>query len=159
MSSQQNKRFSVRVTLAIVATLAALFAIAAPVAAEDAPSERALACLAEAVYYEARGEPVQGRAAVAYVVLNRAKSGEFPETPCAVVAEGCQFSYRCDGRPESLAVRADRDAAFTTAKAVLTGVVSDPTHGALFFHASRIRPGWFESRTRVGKIGNHVFYR
>ena len=128
-------------------------------AAEDAPSDRALACLAEAVYYEARGEPTQGRAAVAYVVLNRAESGKFPETPCAVVAEGCQFSYRCDGRPEALAVRADRDAAFATAKAVLTGAVADPTNGALFFHASRIRPGWFETRARVGKIGNHVFYR
>ena len=54
---------------------------------------------------------------------------------------------------------ADRDAAFVTAKAVLTGAVADPTNGALFFHASRIRPGWFETRARVGKIGNHVFYR
>jgi spore germination cell wall hydrolase CwlJ-like protein len=159
MFSQQNKRFSVRVTLAIAAALAALFAIVAPVAAEDAPSERALACLAEAVYYEARGEPSQGRAAVAYVVMNRAESGKFPETPCAVVAESCQFSYRCDGRPETLAVRADRDAAYATARAVLTGVVADPTNGALFFHASRIQPGWFESRIRVGEIGNHVFYR
>jgi len=110
------------------------------------------------VYYEARGEPTQGRAAVAYVVLNRAESGKFPETPCAVVAEGCQFSYRCDGRPETLAVRADRDAAFATAKAVLTGAVTDPTRGALFFHASRIHPGSLENRTRV-EIGNHVFYR
>ena len=148
-----------RHAFALAAVLAALFATAVSAAAEEALSDRDLACLAEAVYYEARGEPVQGRAAVAYVVLNRANSGEFPQTPCAVVADGCQFSYRCDGRPESLAVRADRDAAFTTAKAVLTGVVADPTHGALFFHASRIRPGWFESRTRVGKIGNHVFYR
>ena len=148
-----------RPALALAAVVAAIFAVAAPAAAEDAPSDRSLACLAEAVYYEARGEPTQGRAAVAYVVLNRAESGEFPRTPCAVVAEGCQFSYRCDGRPEALAVRADRDAAFATAKAVLTGAVADPTKGALFFHASRIRPGWFESRTRVGEIGNHVFYR
>jgi N-acetylmuramoyl-L-alanine amidase len=159
MLSQQAKGSAMRLALALAAILVAFFAAAAPAAAEDAPSDRSLACLAEAVYYEARGEPTQGRAAVAYVVLNRAKSGEFPETPCAVVAEGCQFSYRCDGRPESLAVRADRDAAFTTANAVLTGAVADPTNGALFFHASRIRPGWFESRTRVGEIGNHVFYR
>ena len=148
-----------RPALALAAVLAAFFAAAAPAAAEDAPSDRSLACVAEAVYYEARGEPTQGRAAVAYVVLNRAESGKFPETPCAVVAEGCQFSYRCDGRPEALAVRTDRDAAFATAKAVLTGAVADPTNGALFFHASRIRPGWFETRARVGKIGNHVFYR
>jgi spore germination cell wall hydrolase CwlJ-like protein len=159
MFDQQTKGPSTRPALALAAVLAALLAVAAPAAAEDIPSKRDLACLAEAVYYEARGEPVQGRAAVAYVVLNRAESGEFPESPCAVVAEGCQFSYRCDGRPESLAVRADRDAAFATAKAVLTGAVADPTNGALFFHASRIRPGWFETRTRVGEIGNHVFYR
>jgi N-acetylmuramoyl-L-alanine amidase len=150
----------VRPILAVAAVLAAVFATAASAAAaEDAPSERTVSCLAEAVYFEARGEPTQGRAAVAYVVLNRAESGKFPKTPCAVVAEGCQFSYRCDGRPETLADRADRDAAFATAKAVLTGAVADPTHGALFFHASRIRPGWFEKRTRVGEIGNHVFYR
>jgi spore germination cell wall hydrolase CwlJ-like protein len=159
MFSQQTKGSATRPILALAAVLAACFATAAPAAAEDAPSDRSLACLAEAVYYEARGEPTQGRAAVAYVVLNRAESGKFPETPCAVVAEGCQFSYRCDGRPEALAVRADRDAAFATAKAVLTGAVADPTNGALFFHASRIRPGWFETRARVGKIGNHVFYR
>jgi spore germination cell wall hydrolase CwlJ-like protein len=148
-----------RLALALAAILAALFAVAASAAAEDSPSERELACLAEAVYYEARGEPTQGRAAVAFVVLNRAESGEFPKTPCAVVAEGCQFSYRCDGRPEALAVRADRDAAFATAKAVLTGAVADPTNGALFFLASRISPGWFETRARAGEIGNHVFYR
>lgn len=159
MFDQQTKGLFTGAALTLAAVLAALLAVAAPAAAEDTPSKRDLACLAEAVYYEARGEPVQGRAAVAYVVLNRAESGEFPETPCAVVAEGCQFSYRCDGRPESLAVRADRDAAFATAKAVLTGAVADPTNGALFFHASRIRPGWFETRTRVGEIGNHVFYR
>ena len=156
MHGQQTKGLATRPTLAIAAVLAAFFATAA--SAEDAPSAHALACLAEAVYYEARGEPAQGRAAVAYVVLNRAESGKFPETPCAVVAQGCQFSYRCDGRPETLAVRADRDAAFATAKAVLTGAVADPTHGALFFHASRIHPGSFENRTRV-EIGNHVFYR
>ena len=135
------------------------FAAAAPAAAEDAPSDRSLACLAEAVYYEARGEPTQGRAAVAYVVLNRAESGKFPETSCAVVAEGCQFSYRCDGRPEALAVRADRDAAFATAKAVLTGAVADPTNGARSSTPAASVPGWFETRARVGKIGNHVFYR
>jgi spore germination cell wall hydrolase CwlJ-like protein len=159
MFSQQTKGSAMRPALALAAVLAAFFATAPSAAADEAPSDRSLACLAEAVYYEARGEPIQGRAAVAYVVLNRAESGKFPETPCAVVAEGCQFSYRCDGRPEALAVRADRDAAFATAKAVLTGTVADPTNGALFFHASRIRPGWFETRARVGKIGNHVFYR
>ncbi len=159
MFSQQNKGPAMRPTRSIAVLLAAAFATAAPVAAEDAPSERALACVAEAVYYEARGEPSRGRAAVAHVVLNRADSGLFPDDPCDVVADGCQFSYRCDGRPERLADRDDREAAFETAEAVLTGAVADPTKGALFFHASRISPGWFETRARTGAIGNHVFYR
>jgi spore germination cell wall hydrolase CwlJ-like protein len=123
------------------------------------PDGRALSCLAEAIYFEARGTGTKGEAAVAHVVVNRARNPKFPGSVCGVVGDGCQFSYRCDGRPENLAVRTDRDAAFATAKAVLTGAVADPTNGALFFHASRIRPGWFETRTRVGEIGNHVFYR
>ncbi len=148
-----------RPSLALAALLAATFAAAAPASAADDVSERALACVAEAVYYEARGEPAQGRAAVAHVVLNRASAPGFPDTPCGVVAEGCQFSYRCDGRPERLSNRADREAAFATARAVLTGAAPDPTDGALFFHARRISPGWFETRARTGTIGNHVFYR
>jgi spore germination cell wall hydrolase CwlJ-like protein len=81
MFSQHSKGSAVRPALALAAVLAAFFAAAAPAAAEDAPSDRDLACIAEAVYYEARGEPTQGRAAVAYVVLNRAESGKFPQTP------------------------------------------------------------------------------
>jgi N-acetylmuramoyl-L-alanine amidase len=140
-----------------IAAVAALVAVS-PAAADEATDETA-ACLAEAVYYEARGTGEASRAAVAHVVLNRADSGLFPATPCAVVAEGCQFSYRCDGRPERMAHAGDRAAAFDTAEAVLEGDVPDPTAGALFFHAARIAPEWFETRIRVGEIGGHVFYR
>jgi spore germination cell wall hydrolase CwlJ-like protein len=129
----------------------------APVA-PAAPGGAELACLAEAVYFEARGTGAQGEAAVAHVVVNRAESREFPRTVCGVVADGCQFSYRCDGRSDALADGGARSRAFRTAQAVLAGA-PDPTNGALFFHAAQAAPGWFASRPRVGVIGGNVFYR
>jgi N-acetylmuramoyl-L-alanine amidase len=142
----------------LAAALAALF-LATPAAAQDEPTERDTACLAEAVYYEARGTSDRSRAAVAHVVLNRTEHDEFPDDVCGVIADRCQFSYRCNGRPERLADPADRAEAFRTAEAVLTGAAPDPTGGALFFHAARIGPGWFNTRPRVAEIGGHIFYR
>jgi spore germination cell wall hydrolase CwlJ-like protein len=127
----------------------------------DAPAPAApaeLACLAEAVYFEARGTGPAGEAAVAHVVVNRAESRQFPGTVCGVVADGCQFSYRCDGRPDALTDPAPRARALRTAEAVLAGA-PDPTAGALFFHSASVAPGWFASRPRVGIIGGNVFYR
>jgi spore germination cell wall hydrolase CwlJ-like protein len=128
-------------------------------AAAAGTGDDAVACVAEAVYYEARGRGNEARAAVAHVILNRADHAEFPDTVCAVVDDGCQFSYRCDGRPERLAERDERAAAYRVAERVLDGAVPDPTGGALFFHAEGARPGWFASRPRVGEIGGNVFYR
>lgn len=142
-----------------IAALAALAGGVASAAAQEAPAEEVVACLAEAVYFEARGTSETSQAAVAHVVLNRAESGEFPDTPCEVVTEGCQFSYQCDGLPERMSVQEDRAEAYRTVEAVLVGDIPDPTRGALFFHAARIEPGWFETRARTGEIGGHVFYR
>jgi spore germination cell wall hydrolase CwlJ-like protein len=119
----------------------------------------ALACLAEAIYFEARGTGARGEAAVAHVVVNRARSAKFPRTVCGVVGDGCQFSYRCDGRPDALADPGARAHAFRTAEAVLSGA-PDITGGALFFHSARAAPGgWFASRPRIGQFGGNVFYR
>ena len=117
-----------------------------------------LACLAEAVYFEARGTGVTGESAVAHVVVNRARSPKFPGSVCGVVADGCQFSYRCDGRPDALADPKARARAYRVAEAVLSAD-ADPTRGALFFHSAEARPGWFARRKRVGTIGGNVFYR
>lgn len=144
--------------LPVAALLAAVAPMPEPASADDPPA-KAVACVAEAVYFEARGTGPRSRAAVAHVVLNRAESADFPDTPCGVVGEGCQFSYQCDGKPERLTVADDRAAAYETAVAALTGEVRDPTRGALFFHAARISPGWFSTRDRVAEIGGHVFYR
>jgi spore germination cell wall hydrolase CwlJ-like protein len=155
--------------LRIAAGLSAAVALAGhasadqTVAARGAPaagvaSSRAVACLAEAIYFEARGTGDAGRAAVAQVVLNRARSAEFPDTVCGVVGDGCQFSYRCDGEADQLANPAARANALRTAEAVLTGA-PDITNGALFFHSASADPGWFSTRPRVGEIGGNVFYR
>ena len=115
-------------------------------------------CLAKAIYFEARGTSSDGQAAVGHVVLNRARSAEFPSSVCAVISDGCQFSYRCDGRPDVLAHSGDRVRAYRIAERVLARD-ADITDGALFFHSARIPPGWFSTRPRVGQFGGNVFYR
>jgi N-acetylmuramoyl-L-alanine amidase len=128
------------------------------VEASRAASQQEIACLAEAIYFEARGTGKAGTEAVAHVVVNRAEDPEFPNSVCGVVADRCQFSYRCDGRPDVLADPRDRTQAVTTAQSVLAGA-PDITRGALFFHAAWAEPGWFNSRSRVGTFGGNVFYR
>jgi spore germination cell wall hydrolase CwlJ-like protein len=119
---------------------------------------RSAACLAEAVYFEARGQSPEAQEAVAHVVVNRSEHAEFPSDPCAVVADGCQFSYRCDGRPERMTDAKDAAEARRAAHAVLVQSAPDPTGGALFFHAARIDPGW-DYLDRTTQVGPHVFYR
>lgn len=116
-----------------------------------------LACLAEAVYFEARGTGAEGETAVAHVVVNRAKAESFPNSVCGVVQDGCQFSYRCDGRSDALADRTARARAYKVAQAVLEGA-PDITRGALFFHSAKAKTG-FAGRKKVGVIGGNVFYR
>jgi len=127
-------------------------------AALGGASEADLACLAEAIYFQAGGQGTYCARAVAHVVVNRAKSAKFPRTVCGVVTQGCQFSYRCDGRSDALADGSRRSRAYRTAAAVLAGA-PDITRGALFFHSDAVSPGWFNSRPRVGEIGGNVFYR
>ncbi len=148
-----------------LAALSALALVAGPGAASEATKRpqvsRAssdLACLAEVIYFEAGGTGAQGEAAVAHVVVNRTQSRKFPNSVCGVVADGCQFSYKCDGRSDALADAKRRGHAMQVAQAVLSGA-PDITNGALFFHSARAKPGWFKSRPRVGVIGGNVFYR
>ena len=95
---------------------------------------------------------------MAHVIVNRKESPKFPDTVCDVVADGCQFSYRCDGNPDTLTNARARANAQQTAERVITGA-PDITDGALFFHADEMAPGWFNSRPRVGTFGGNVFYR
>ncbi len=115
-------------------------------------------CLAGAVYFEAKGEPLHGQLSVAEVILNRARSGRFPASACGVVKQRGQFSFVRGGR---IPVIARTSLAWKRAVAIAHIAVQDladgPAPKALFFHAKRVSPRW--RLTRVAAVGNHIFYR
>ncbi len=123
-------------------------------------------CLAEAIYYEARGEGVAGEKAVAEVVLNRLHSGRYGGSICRVVYEGvqeaqCQFSFACDGARYGPKSPADWRSAGLLAARILTGeeVLANATGEATNYHAAQIRPAWANRLVLTAQIGNHIFYR
>ena len=144
----------------IVATMAALAALpaAAQKSAEE-PDEAEVQCVAEAVYHEARGTSDTSQEAVAHVIVNRAKSEDFPDDLCAVTEDGCQFSYECDGKSEAMTEPEAREEAIDTAEAVLGGAASDPTGGALYYHNGAVEPDWADEFRPTAEIGGHTFYR
>lgn len=126
-------------------------------------------CLAKAVYFEARGEPIPGQLLVAEVILNRVDSVYYPDSACDVVYQNdhkknaCQFSFACDGIPDrirdsrawtvaeriaEITLRCDADCRSGRAQ------LNQSTH----YHAVRVAPGWSRKLKRTGRIGNHVFY-
>lgn len=118
-------------------------------------------CLAQVIYFEARGEPIFGQIAVAQVTINRRDSPLFPNSICAVITQTepvCQYSWYCDDRADKLPNNYESRLALALAKGLLTRDVIDITHGALFFHATSINPGWSNLEKTV-EIGAHVFYR
>jgi N-acetylmuramoyl-L-alanine amidase len=147
----------------------------APAAEPEKPARRSLAelvseyadtqtvdaqheCLAGAVYFEAKGEPLHGQLSVAEVILNRARSGRFPSSACGVVTQRGQFSFIRGGRFPAIA---KTSLAWKRAVAIAHIAVQDLAEGpapkALFFHARRVSPRW--RLTRVAMVGNHIFYR
>ena len=122
-------------------------------------------CLSEAIYFEARGESLAGQVAVAEVILNRIDDPRYPGTVCGVTHQGaeklnaCQFSYECDGRPETIS---DRDAFGTAGKIahiLLSGRPRVLTGGATHYHADHVTPKWSRRLVRTRVIGEHIFYR
>lgn len=114
-------------------------------------------CVATAVYYESKGEPVAGQLAVARVIMNRAKSGRFAKTPCGVVTQRSQFSFVRGGVLPGVPDNAMWRQAKLIAKMAMQDGYAGPAASALYFHAKRVSPGW--NRTSLGAIGNHIFYR
>jgi N-acetylmuramoyl-L-alanine amidase len=116
-----------------------------------------LTCLAGAVYFESKGEPLDGQLAVAKVILNRTKSGRFPKSVCSVVTQPGQFSFVRGGQVPAVA----NNAAYRTALAVARVAMDDgwesPVADAMYFHARRVAPGWH--RVQVASIGRQLFYR
>jgi len=122
-------------------------------------------CLAEALYFEARSESMQGQFAVAEVILNRVDSRYFPNTICGVVEQGshrrhkCQFSYNCDGRPERITEPRAYEKSIEVAKAALSGHAPNFTDGATHYHTNYVQPSWSRKLTKTTQIGLHIFYR
>ncbi len=119
-------------------------------------------CLAEAVYWEARGEGEDGMLAVSAVILNRVKDERFPDTVCEVVREGgesrgCQFSWWCDGKSDHPTERELWVEILELSHTYLATRPADPTDGALFYHANYIKRPW--RRQQTAEIGKHIFYR
>jgi len=114
-------------------------------------------CLAGAIYFESKGEPLAGQLAVADVILNRTRSGRFPTTICSVVTQPGQFSFVRAGRIPDIAEGAQYRTAIAVARVAIAGLWQSPAAEALFFHSRRISPGW--RRVQVAAIGNQVFYR
>ncbi len=121
-------------------------------------------CLAEALYFEARGESVAGQFAVAEVIMNRADSRAFPNTVCGVVNQGigrrhgCQFSYNCDGLAERIHDKKAYQLAGKVADLMLNGAPRRLTSGAMFYHAKSVAPRWAKKLDRTITIGEHHFY-
>ena len=152
--------------LAPIDTPAPVAPVERPVSLSDAVATQTLSdevskdlrCLATAVYYEAKGEPLAGQLGVAHVILNRSKSGRFPRTVCGVVTQPGQFSFVRGGQMASpgVANRAYRTA-LAVAQLALDRQWESPVASAMYFHATRVSPNW--GRQRVATIGRHVFYR
>jgi spore germination cell wall hydrolase CwlJ-like protein len=120
-------------------------------------------CLTEAIYFEARGESLEGQIGVAEVILNRVDSPLYPRTVCGVIKQrgsgGCQFSYVCDGRADRMREKAAADVAGRIARAMLDGAPRVLTEGATSFHTRSVRPSWSRRYIQTASIGAHLFYR
>lgn len=126
--------------------------------ASNAPLSREMNCLAGAIYFESKSEPLLGQLAVGRVIVARSRSGRFPNSYCGVVYQPSQFSFVRGGTmPAIPKTSQDWKEAVALAQIAHEGSWKSPVEGAMFFHAARVSPGW--RLARVGKLGNHVFYR
>ena len=133
--------------------------LAAAVAAQPLEvGDDELNCLAIGVYYESKGEPLEGQLAVAEVILNRTESGRFPRSVCGVLKQRGQFSFVRGGQlPQPPEGARAWKTALGVAKVARGDMWDSRVSKALFFHARHVSPGW--RRARVGSVGNHIFYR
>ena len=126
--------------------------------------ETALMCMALNIFFEARSEPIQGQIAVAEVTLNRVASDDYPNTICEVVlqenSQGCQFSWRCDGKSDS----PKEHNSFQTSKSLARLMIDDGQYisvvgkNATHYHTDDIKPYWSDDMVKVEQVGKHIFY-
>jgi hypothetical protein len=127
---------------------------------------RAERCLANAIYFEARSEPIRGQMAVAQVVINRAFSGFYPNDVCGVVYQNanrhlaCQFTFACDGKSKAITERSHWAVANRIARQTLDGQIYVPEVGkSTHYHAAYVRPNWVREMHKLVRFGLHSFYR
>lgn len=115
-------------------------------------------CLAGGIYFESRGESLEGQLAVGRVIINRARSGRFPDSYCGVIFQPSQFSFvRGSKMPHIREHSKNWRRAVAIAQIALDDSWKNPAKGALFFHATRVTPNW--QLTRLARVDNHIFYR
>ena len=124
--------------------------------------------LAEAVFFEGRGEPLKGQYAIAYTIINRRDSGKYADDVSGVVNQKrrgiCQFSYICQikAKDRKAVIKSDNESwqrALDVAYDTYFYEVSDPTRGGEFFHTRQVKPVWRHELQPTLKLGNHIFYR
>lgn len=117
-------------------------------------------CLAGAIYFESRGEPLSGQLAVAQVIINRAEDRRFPASYCGVVYQRAQFSFVKNGQMPRIRTSSQ---AWNRAKAIARiaheGLWESEAADAVYFHANYVRPRWSYRKTRTAQIDTHIFYR
>jgi spore germination cell wall hydrolase CwlJ-like protein len=121
--------------------------------------DREMECLANAVYFEARSEPIEGQLAVAEVVMNRAASGRYPTDLCAVITQKAQFSFIRRGRFP----HADHGSEAWRKAVAISSIARQKLAGnlpssVLWYHATYVSPSWGKRLTRQTQIGLHIFY-
>lgn len=132
----------------------------------NAVTAKDINCMAQAVYFEARGEPYRGQVAVGQVVMNRLHHPIYPKDICKVVFQNqqmhnaCQFSFACDGIPETVTEAKPWAQAEEIARGVITGAMYLPEVGkATHYHATYVYPAWAPRLKRVAQIDHHIFYQ
>lgn len=127
---------------------------------------RQLRCMATAIYFEARDEPLRGQIAVAQVIMTRIKSEFYPKTICEVVYQGsqnrnaCQFSFACDGKADVVREKKEWATALDVARQVISGKVYLTDIGAsTHYHATYVHPDWRKQVKKIKQIGTHIFYK
>ncbi len=122
-------------------------------------------CLTQAVYFEARGEPLIGQVAIAEVVLNRVVNSRYPDDACEVVFQNqhlpnrCQFSFACDGKSDRPSDPRAWERSLKIVALVMAGERSGVAKRATHYHASYVSPYWRLRLNKVGEVGRHIFYK
>ena len=126
----------------------------------DGELSRDMRCLAQAIYFEARGEPLEGQLAVGRVVINRAESSAFPDDYCSVVTQRSQFSFVKGGSiPQPNTASAAWTRAVAVARIAHQELWDSPADDALYFHATYVKPRWARQKQARATLARHIFYR